>query len=648
MINLINTLALFFIVIYFNLSCNEVKSYNPIAKKGVIDLRNNDFDKENYFTLDGEWEFYPNEFISNTNNISSSPKYIKVPFAWNSQPKSYVSYPKFSYGSYRLKILLGNKSEFPTLRLQFISSAYRIFCNGKEYQNSGVPGSTLEISIPSISIEESTIFNNEEGVIDLVLHVSNFQLSNSGILRSIQIGSNTSITNLQTRDDAFHWLFTGMILIMGLYHLGIYFLRMKDLSPLYFGFYCILSSIREFFIIERGFNRIFSEIDFKYWIKFDNFFLFLSITFFAYYMKSLFPKDTSKIVIRIAALSHFIMATLLIFSPLNQLLYFEEFSKISIPLLSLYYLYVLIQALINKRDSSILFLFGFSIVYYCIINDLLLSISFISSDRLLPYGITCLIFIQSYILSRRFNFALQHAETLSIQLEKMGKVKDEFMSNLSHEIRTPLSLIYAYSELLKDYSGPDEDSIKSYGMDIHREANNLSENINDLMLVTDLETKFKIREEIIEVNEMILEAIKYLENMIFEKNIQIEVSISKELKIICDKSLLIKVFIIIIKNAIIYNFSKGKIKIYSDDYLDSMVIYIEDSGPGISSDDLVKIFDKFYRVDSSITYNVSGVGVGLFIAKRIIDLHQAKIDAISVLGKGTSIILQFPKIKESL
>ena len=648
MINLINTLVLFSIVIYFNLSCNEIKSYNPIAKKGVIDLRNNDFDKENYFTLDGEWEFYPNEFISNTDNISSSPKYIKVPFAWNSQPKSYVSYPKFSYGSYRLKILLGNKSEFPTLRLQFISSAYRIFCNGKEYQNSGVPGSRLEISIPSISIEESTIFNNEEGVIDLVLHVSNFQLSNSGILRSIQIGSNTSITNLQTRDDAFHWLFTGMILIMGLYHLGIYFLRMKDLSPLYFGFYCILSSIREFFIIERGFNRIFSEIDFKYWVKCDNFFLFLSITFFAYYMKSLFPKDTSKIVIRIAALSHFIMAIFLIFSPLNQLLYFEEFSKISIPLLSLYYLYVLIQALINKRESSILFLFGFSIVYYCIINDLLLSISFISSDRLLPYGITCLIFIQSYILSRRFNFALQHAETLSIQLEKMGKVKDEFMSNLSHEIRTPLSLIYAYSELLKDYSGPDEDSIKSYGMDIHREANNLSENINDLMLVTDLETKFKIREEIIEVNEMILEAIKYLENMISEKNIQIEISISKELKIICDKSLLIKVFIIIIKNAIIYNFSKGKIKIYSDDYLDSMVIYIEDNGPGISSDDLVKIFDKFYRVDSSITYNVSGVGVGLFIAKRIIDLHQAKIDAISVLGKGTSIILQFPKIKESL
>jgi hypothetical protein len=218
-----------------------------------------------------------------------------------------------------------------------------------------------------------------------------------------------------------------MILIMGLYHLGIYFLRMKDLSPLYFGFYCFLSSIREFFIVERGINRIFSEIDFNYWIKFDHFFLFLSITFFAYYMKSLFPKDTSKIVIRIAALSHFIMALLLIFSPINLILYFEDFSKFSIPLLSLYYLYVLIHALINKRDSSILFLFGFSIVYYCIINDLLLSINFISSDRLLPYGITCLIFIQSYILSRRFNFALQHAETLSIQLEKMGKVKDEFI-----------------------------------------------------------------------------------------------------------------------------------------------------------------------------------------------------------------------------
>ncbi len=636
-------LIFFIIILFINIKCYNSRSNVPIAKKGVLDLRNYDFNKENYFSLDGEWEFYPQKFISSSDILENSPLYIRVPFAWNSQPKNYTSYPKHFYGSYRLKILLGKKSEFPTLRLQYISSAYRIFCNGKEYQNSGVPGVSMSDSIPSISIEESTIIKNEEGVIDLVLHVSNYELSNAGILRSIQIGSNTSITNFQTRDDALHWLFTGMILIMGMYHLGIYFLRVKDLSPLYFGIYCILSSIREFFIIERGFNRVFTEINFNYWVKFDHIFLFLSITFFAYYMKSLFPKDTSKIVVRIAALSHLLMALLLIFIPIDLQLSVEEFSKVTIPLLSLYYLYVLIQALINKRDSSILFLLGFSIVYFCIVNDLLLSINIISSDRLLPYGITFLIFIQSYILSRRFNFALQQAETLSEQLEKMGKVKDEFMSNISHEIRTPLSLIYAYSELLKDYSGPDEDSIKSYGMDIHREANNLSENINDLMLVTDLETKFKIREEVIEIQEMILEAIKYLENMISEKNINIELPNLKNLKIIGDKSLLVKVFIIIIKNAIVYNFNKGKIKIYSEEYFDSTVLYFEDNGPGISSDDLNKIFDKFYRVDSSITYNVSGVGVGLFIAKRIIDLHNAKIDASSILGKGTSIILQFSK-----
>lgn len=643
MIFYLKYLFFFIVILFINIKCYNSRSNAPIAKKGVLDLRNYDFNKENNFSLDGEWEFYPQKFISSSDILENSPLYIRVPFAWNSQPKNYTSYPKHFYGSYRLKILLGKKSEFPTLRLQYISSAYRIFCNGKEYQNSGVPGVSMSDSIPSISIEESTIIKNEEGVIDLVLHVSNYELSNAGILRSIQIGSNTSITNFQTRDDALHWLFTGMILIMGMYHLGIYFLRVKDLSPLYFGIYCILSSIREFFIIERGFNRVFTEINFNYWVKFDHIFLFLSITFFAYYMKSLFPKDTSKIVVRIAALSHLLMALLLIFIPIDLQLSVEEFSKVTIPLLSLYYLYVLIQALINKRDSSILFLLGFSIVYFCIVNDLLLSINIISSDRLLPYGITFLIFIQSYILSRRFNFALQQAETLSEQLEKMGKVKDEFMSNISHEIRTPLSLIYAYSELLKDYSGPDEDSIKSYGMDIHREANNLSENINDLMLVTDLETKFKIREEVIEIQEMILEAIKYLENMISEKNINIELPNLKNLKIIGDKSLLVKVFIIIIKNAIVYNFNKGKIKIYSEEYFDSTVLYFEDNGPGISSDDLNKIFDKFYRVDSSITYNVSGVGVGLFIAKRIIDLHNAKIDASSILGKGTSIILQFSK-----
>jgi hypothetical protein len=112
-------------------------------------------------------------------------------------------------------------------------------------------------------------------------HVSNFQISNAGIVRSIEFGSNTSILNQQVKEDAIHWLFTGMIFIMGLYHLGIYFLRIKDLTPLYFGIYCILSSIREFYIIERGINRIFIEINFFYWIRIDQFFLFLSITSFA-------------------------------------------------------------------------------------------------------------------------------------------------------------------------------------------------------------------------------------------------------------------------------------------------------------------------------------------------------------------------------
>jgi signal transduction histidine kinase len=228
----------------------------------------------------------------------------------------------------------------------------------------------------------------------------------------------------------------------------------------------------------------------------------------------------------------------------------------------------------------------------------------------------------------------------------MSKVKDEFMSNLSHEIRTPLSLIYAYSELLKDYIGPDEESIQAYGNDINREASILSENINDLMLVTDLETKFKIKEEFVNIEELSNEALRYLQSFSEEKNISFEILNLSNIKILADKSLIIKVFIIIIKNSILYNYNNGKVKIYTEENQNSIQIKIEDYGPGISEEDLPRIFDKFFRVDSSITYKVSGVGVGLFIAKRIIELHNAEINATSVLGKGTTIVLQFPKVNE--
>lgn len=630
------------ICIIFNLLTCKNNHSIPIAVKGILDLKNIDFDKIESINLDGEWEFFPGKFI--TTEEQNPPMYIQVPFPWNSQPSTYPSHSNIGYGSYRLKVLLNKSIQFPTLKFQYISSSYRVFCNGKEYQNSGKPGIDKSSTKSSITNDETTLLLDDKDQLEIILHVSNFHLSNAGILRSIRIGTNTSITNLHARENARHWLITGMILIMGFYHMGNFFLRKKDLSPLYFGFYCLLSAVREFFIIERGVNRIFPEFDFIYWAKLDLFFLFVSITFFAYFMKTLFPLDTNKYVIRLAAWIHVLLSILLLLLPIDFIYIVEYFSFTTIPLLSLYYVFVLTMVLKNKRDSSLLFLFGFTIVYICIINDLLISINLYSFERLLPYGISFLIVVQSYILSHRFNRALTQAETLSIQLNKMSSVKDDFMSNLSHEIRTPLSLIYAYSELLKDYSGPGEESIKSYGSDIYREANVLSENINDLMLVTDLETKFKIREENFKVDHLLNEAINYLEPFKTEKSISIELINLNHINLKCDKSLIIKVFIIIIKNSIIYNFNKGSIKIYADNSSDSINIYIEDNGPGISQEDLPKIFDKFFRVDSSITYKVSGVGVGLFIAKRIMELHNFKIRANSTLGKGTIIVLEFPKI----
>lgn len=647
-INLINILInlkniLLILLLLFYISCENSSKKIINAKRGLLDLSSINFNEIESVNLDGEWEFFPNKFIEpNSNN---SELFIQVPSPWNSQPTGLLNHNNFGYGSYRLNVKLNNTIQFPTIKFQYISSAYRIYCNGKEYQNSGNPGIDLNSTYPNITNDESTIFLDGNNNLEIILHVSNFHLSNGGILRSIYLGTNSSITNLHTREDAKHWLITGMIFIMGFYHLGNFFLRKKDFSPLYFGFYCLLSATREFFILERGINRIFPDITFIYWAKLDLFFLFFSITFFAYFMKTLFPLDTNRIIIRIAAWFHLLLGLVLLILPLKFIYIIENISSITILLLSIYYFFVLVMVLIHKRDSSVLFLFGFSIVYFCIINDLLISMNIYSFQRLLPYGITFLIVVQSYILSHRFNKALSDAETLSIQLNKMSNVKDEFMSNLSHEIRTPLSLIYAYSELIKDYSGPGEESIKPYGVDIFREANVLSENINDLMLVTDLETKFKIREDFIKIDHLVGEAIKYLEPFISEKSIIININQIDNLSIYCDKSLLIKVFIIIIKNSVVYNFFKGKIEIYQIQSNDSIILNIKDSGPGISQDDLPRIFDKFYRVDSSITYKVSGVGVGLFIAKRIMELHHFKISASSVLGKGTIIHLEFPKPK---
>ncbi|MCB1178118.1 MAG: ATP-binding protein, partial [Leptospiraceae bacterium] len=110
----------------------------------------------------------------------------------------------------------------------------------------------------------------------------------------------------------------------------------------------------------------------------------------------------------------------------------------------------------------------------------------------------------------------------------------------------------------------------------------------------------------------------------------------------CDPILLEKVFTAIIKNAIVYNKNEGSLIIETKKFSNKLEISFQDSGIGIADEFFEKIFERFFRIDSSLTYEVSGVGLGLFIAKKLIFMHSGSINIKSEIKNGSEFLISIP------
>ncbi len=224
-------------------------------------------------------------------------------------------------------------------------------------------------------------------------------------------------------------------------------------------------------------------------------------------------------------------------------------------------------------------------------------------------------------------------QSYSLDLLNLSKIKDQFISNLSHELNTPLTVILSYSELITMEESSNE-KINEHANEIMIAGQKLKSYLEDLIIVTMIESKIEIIKSpfnLIEEVNAIVNSYSVIKAMNLEVKTQIEAK-----NIYVDKSLFRKALNSIISNSILYNKINGSILISSIQKGDTIEIKIEDTGIGIPENKIAYVFDKFYRVDSSDTYEISGVGLGLFISKNIFDLHGVRYSIDSKEGIGTT------------
>ena len=211
----------------------------------------------------------------------------------------------------------------------------------------------------------------------------------------------------------------------------------------------------------------------------------------------------------------------------------------------------------------------------------------------------------------------------------------EFTANISHELKTPLQSIIGSSELIENGIVKQEDLSRFVGH-IRKEASRLVDLIEDIIRLSQLDSKPEMEKEEVSLYELSEEVLEVLTDAANMK--QISMNLSGEKGIICGvRRLLYEIIYNLCDNAIKYNEAGGHVDVSILQNDDEIILTVRDNGIGIAPEHQEKVFERFYRVDKSHSKQSGGTGLGLSIVKHAVQYHQGKIRVESELGKGTTI-----------
>jgi two-component system phosphate regulon sensor histidine kinase PhoR len=225
-------------------------------------------------------------------------------------------------------------------------------------------------------------------------------------------------------------------------------------------------------------------------------------------------------------------------------------------------------------------------------------------------------------------------------IKRLENMRSQFIANVSHELKTPLTSIRGFSETLKYV---DEQEQRDKFLDIiNDEAERLTRLINDILTLSSIEQHRESKNELIDINEVTQDVFNLMKNTADAKNIELKISNSAMPDIAGDRDKFKQAIINLVDNAIKYSENGDKVSIGTETNNNSCIIWVEDTGVGMSKEHLNRIFERFYRVDKARSRSQGGTGLGLAIVKHIALNFNGSINVESELGKGTKFTLTIP------
>ena len=229
------------------------------------------------------------------------------------------------------------------------------------------------------------------------------------------------------------------------------------------------------------------------------------------------------------------------------------------------------------------------------------------------------------------------------KIERLEKVRQEFLSNISHELRTPLTSILAFVETLEDGAIDDAENNRRFLAVIRRNAERMHALIADILELSMIESgNVSIDVRQVNLGHLINEVYASLSSKAAEKKVTLKNLVPSDARVTADPGRLEQMLTNLVDNAIKFNRENGSVMISLESDAGIRRIAVEDTGEGIVPDHADRVFERLYRVDRGRTREVGGTGLGLAIVKHLARLHGGEISVRSQLGVGTRFTIELP------
>jgi len=224
------------------------------------------------------------------------------------------------------------------------------------------------------------------------------------------------------------------------------------------------------------------------------------------------------------------------------------------------------------------------------------------------------------------------------ELRRLERIRTDFVANVSHEMRTPMTIIRAMAETLQD--DDDAETRARYLAKIISEVDRLSTISQDLLVLSTAESN-PVRKQETDLAEIVGSVVSQLRGKAQEKGLEIAYSGPREFLIQANSNQMTQVALNLVENAINYT-PEGRVEVAVAQLGDQAVLTVRDSGMGIASDQLPRIFERFYRVDKARSRSTGGTGLGLSIVKHIVEAHGGRVTVESALNQGSEFTVTLP------